>query len=269
MAVEPRFAITNLRTSLAPIGEESNPLVRQHRLEESSLEAARAEMENAAADMRERRGSAADDHILQHSQLQSWMFEWLELLTAKLEQDIAAMRARVDELDPETIDKKPQRWGGSTQMKPANLLLYITLLPTDKLALISILEIMRLAGAGGIPDGMKTLRGLLAVGKAVETEYRADTIKTSAGTDSPEWLRTLDPQTQKPNRALVATVWNNLGKQTASNLQVNPQEDLRNVWTPAWSQMIQLAVGSFLVDALLSVAKVARTGKHPKTGEEV
>jgi DNA-directed RNA polymerase len=151
----------------------------------------------------------------------------------------------------------------------------MSLLPVDKLALITILEIMRMSGSGGIADGMKALRGMLAVGKAVETEYRAETIKNVAGVDSPHWLRAIDPQTQKPSRALVSSVWRNLGnqlkegKEGADEADRQLEHDLRTVWTPAWSQMVHLGLGSYLVESLLSVAKVQRSGKDPVTGEQV
>jgi DNA-directed RNA polymerase len=164
---------------------------------------------------------------------------------------------------------------GTRGMKEDTLVLYLSLLPLDKLALITIIELMRQAGSHGVADGMKSLRGFLAVGKAIETEYRAETIKTVAGVDSPQWLRTLDPQTQKPTRQLVGSVWRKLGKQLDQPdgerqvMDTETEEDLRAVWTPAWSQMTQLGLGSYLVDALLQVAKVDRTAMDPATGERM
>jgi hypothetical protein len=50
---------------------------------------------------------------------------------------------------------------------------FLRLLPASKLAVITILELMRLHGTGGVAEGMKTSRALVSVGKAVEGECRA------------------------------------------------------------------------------------------------
>ncbi|KAK6904008.1 hypothetical protein I203_107520 [Kwoniella mangroviensis CBS 8507] len=270
---EARFAITNLRSTLSSISSSSLPLNRQRKLEEASLQAARAELEESS----KRLQNAGDNPILQRSQLQGWMHGWLGLLTAELEQRISAMQAELPPIADDKYDVTTQKYSASSKMKRGVLLMYLQLLPVDKLALITILEIMRMSGSGGIADGMKALRGMLAVGKAVETEFSAETIKNVAGVDSHHWLRTIDPQTQKPNRQLVGSVWRRIGEQiknqgsaeTIESSSMMMHDDLHQVWTPSWSQMAQLGVGSELVDALLKVAKVQRTAKNPMTGEEV
>ncbi|OCF41176.1 DNA-directed RNA polymerase, mitochondrial [Kwoniella heveanensis CBS 569] len=273
MSTEARFAITNLRQTLGSISSASLPLNRQRKLEEASLQAARAELEEAS----KRLQGTQDNASLQRSKLQSWMHGWLGLLTTELEQRIAAMQAEQAGLSDEQLDGTPPRYSASSKMKRSVLVMYLQLLPVEKLALITILEVMRMSGSGGISDGMKALRGMLAVGKAVETEFRAETIKNIAGVDSHHWLRTIDPQTQKPSRQLVGSVWRRIGEQvktskleeTSDSLSTATHDDLHQVWTPPWSQMAQLGVGSELVDALLKVAKVERVGRNPETGEEV
>ncbi|WWC67681.1 uncharacterized protein I206_101593 [Kwoniella pini CBS 10737] len=266
---EARFAINNLRSTLLPISTSSLPLNRQHKLEEASLQAARAELEESA----KRLQNAHDNPTLQRSRLQGWMHNWLGLLTTELEQRISIMQAEQALIPENKINVSPTRYSAHNKMKKEVLLMYLQLLPVDKLALITILELMRMSGSGGIADGMKALRGMLAVGKAVETEFRAETIKNVAGIDSHHWLKTIDPQTQKPSRQLVGSVWRQIGEKikTGGNIESSStnHEDLQQVWTPAWSQMAQLGVGSELVDALLKVAKVQRTAKNPTTGEEI
>ena len=53
----------------------------------------------------------------------------------------------------------------------------MSLVKPEKLSLITILELMHLQGSGGVAEGMKTARALLAVGKAVEIEYKAEMCK--------------------------------------------------------------------------------------------
>ncbi|KAK4689779.1 hypothetical protein P7C73_g327, partial [Tremellales sp. Uapishka_1] len=269
-----RFAITNLRHALEELNSPTLALAhnRQLKLEDASKEAAAAELAHSAKQMDSRAGqTAAESRALQREKLQSWMHGWLGLLTTRLETDIEAMKKKQDAIPEDQRETAPQAWTSSSTMKDSYLVLYLTLLSPPKLALIVILEIMRMSGSGGISDGMKTLRGLVAVGKAVETEYRAETIKSVAGVDSSTWMKTLDPQTHKPDRKLVSNVWYHLGKrlesQEGSKLPLD--EDLKSVWTAQWSQMAQVAVGSYLVDALLDVAKVQRTAVDPVTGESV
>lgn len=238
-------------------------------LERASYDAAALELQRShemIAKDKNKAGSA-DDTLLQRQRLQSWMFEWSGALKAKLAEDVEGMRSRLTDGESSTANFT----SGTAGMQDDVLVLYLTLLPVDKLALITIIEIMRQAGSHGIADGMKALRGMLAVGKAVETEYRAETIKNVAGVDSPQWLRTLDPQTQKPTRLLVSSVWRKLGQQLkeGGDLEQQMQDDLRAVWTPAWSQMTHVGVGSYLVKTLLSVAKVTRTAINAETQERM
>lgn len=47
---------------------------------------------------------------------------------------------------------------------------FLRLLEPSKLAIITILELMRLHGTGGVSEGMRTSRALISVGRAVEEE---------------------------------------------------------------------------------------------------
>jgi DNA-directed RNA polymerase len=267
---EARFAVSNLRKNLEKIASPSIPVNRQRDLEHASYDAAQAELEQASRMMKD--GNVSDNQALQQGRLQSWMHDWYRALTVKLREDIAAMQQKVDEKEFNVQQYKSTL---STGMKDPAILLYLTLLPVEKLALITVLEVMRMAGSGGITDGMKALRGMLSVGRAVETEYRADTIKNVSGVDSPQWLRTIDPTTQRPSRALVTQVWQRLGhqvkegKQGSSSNDPTAEADWRSVWTPSWPQSTHVGVGSVLIEALLSVAKVTRKARDPETGETV
>ena len=218
-----------------------------------------------------------ESQVLQKEQLQSWMHSWLGALSAKLREDIEAMRERQSSVQDSVFDRGLPTHTNTNGMAEYNLLLYLTLLPPEKLALITILEVMRMSGSGGIADGMKATRGMLAVAKGVEREYRAETIRSVAGIDSPLWLRTIDPQTQKPSPQLIQQVWEQVGKigegdtrrarnQRIGSHDVALEESLKAVWTPPWSELVHVAVGGYLLKALISAAKVTRSGIDPDTG---
>lgn len=259
--------MSNLRKNLEKISTPSYAINRQRDLEYASLDAARAELEHASKQMKD--VNVSDMQALQQGKLQSWMHDWYRALTVKLREDIATIR---DQEEGKTFNPVDVQLAAMAGMKEKALLLYITLLPPEKLALITVLEVMRMAGSGGVSDGMKALRGMLSVGKAVETEYRAETIKSVAGVDSSHWLRTIDATSQRPTRALVTQVWQNLGKQIKNGQEGSASDapvdvEWKTIWTPSWSQASHLGVGGFLLDRLLKVAKVTRKGKDPETGE--
>jgi DNA-directed RNA polymerase len=278
-----RFAVTNLRNTLSKVADTSLPRERQIALEKASYDAAQAEMVHAYEQMAKlNSGGKQDPTVLQRQRLQSWMYEWHGALRSRLATDMAAVRSALDATAGQDVPAPPgpgRRALSVIGLKDQSLALYLTLLPVDRLALITVIEIMRQCGGHGVMDGMKALRAMLAVGKAVETEYRAETIRNVAGTDSPQWLRTLDAQTQKPTPALVGSVWRKLGKQleegeslgetSAQGLNKSIEDDLRAVWTPPWSQMAHLGVGDWLVTRLLDEAVVSRRGTDPETGEEM
>ena len=300
---EARFAVRNLRSTLEKLSDVAMPAhKRQMELEKASYDAAKEELAHSAELLSKQKSAvnAQDDQKLQRQVLQGWMYTWLGQLKAQLSDDIFALRQKLDAGEGVELDKHAfaDLGTGPIGMKDNALALYLTLLPVDKLAIITVIEIMRQSGGHGVADGMKALRAMLAVGKAVETEYRAETIRSVAGVDSAHWQRALDPQTQKPNQQTVSKVWRKLGKQMASGerrgepsqarkqgeewsdwkandkaaaatLEKAQEDDLKAVWTPPWSQMAHLGVGSFLVSRLLQTAKVQRTAVDPETDEEM
>jgi len=205
------------------------------------------------------------------------MYEWLQVLQEKLRTDIAVMGERVGEeaqqsLDPEVdLKLRNPRFAHleSKKVQEDSLYLYLSILPPEKLALITILEAMRTIGSSGIIDGMKTVKGIINIGKAVETEYQAETIRNLGGMDSKAWQNSLNPTTQMPVSHLITSAWRKIGTDV-QEAQTRPGEvDWSQVWTPEWSMQKQIDVGGYLFAALIDSAKVARTAIHPKTGKEV
>lgn len=280
-----RFAIINLRATLRELrgSRDQDPVRRQQLLEAASLSAAKAELEHAAQMVKDRNLQSVEDaKKLGSTRIQAWMHDWSLELTKRLEKDIRAMQNQAGKVkskpDPTRALNLQSR--SSPRTKPADLILYLQLLPTDKLALITILEITRLAGSSGIPDGMKTLRALLTVGKAIETEYRAGALRDVIGAGSKSWLGQLSESGggggggESVSGRQLDYIWNRLGsiikdepsapEPDEPSLIVDPERSqgmldaMKAVWTPTWSQGTHLAIGSMLVNALLETAKVTR-----------
>ncbi|KAI0270564.1 DNA/RNA polymerase [Gloeopeniophorella convolvens] len=181
---------------------------------------------------------------LKQPDLQLWMWQWHQQLHARLKEDIALLRKQ-----EESTKTKPQQ----------RLVPFLSLIKPDKLSLITILEIMRLQGTGGVADGMKTARGLVAVGRAVELEYKAQmckknniTVPSSTRSGEQGFFSRFSYQDLHARRV------------TARKYMEDAEE-----WTSEWTQVLRVRVGSFLVDRLMEVAKVIRTGRDKRTGEPV
>jgi DNA-directed RNA polymerase len=260
----PRFAIANLRATFRNIPADDLPLRRQELLETASLAAARAELENAAQLIQDQGlKQVADSQRLQRGKLQAWMWQWSKDLSARLAKDIEA-------LEKKTSD--PNNKAKAKAAADTDLLLYLRLLSPEKMALVTILEVMRSSGAGGIADGLKTLRGLIQVGKAIETEYRAATIQNMLGKDSRSMFAG-GVQSGKDNQRAVNRLWQQVGKASTTSEKANEadkqrianldhshaMEVLRKVWTPDWTQQKHVAVGAVLMNALVDTAKIERT----------
>lgn len=126
------------------------------------------------------------------------------------------------------------------------------------MSLITILELMRLQGTGGVTEGMKTARALLTVGKAIELEYKAEVLKKH---------NIQIPQTPtKPHEKSYFSrrAYHDLQswRMTAQHYAVDAVE-----WTSDWTQVVRARIGSFLVDCLMDVATVSRTAIDKRTGE--
>ena len=128
----------------------------------------------------------------------------------------------------------------------------------DKLSLITILELMRLHGSGGITDGMKTARALLAVGKAVEIEYKGQMCRKN---------KIQIPNIVKGDHSFFSRFgYRELhARRVAAAKYMEDAEE----WTADWTPLVRVKVGSILVDALMEVATVERMGVDKRTGEKV
>lgn len=270
----PRFAIANLRATLQTLALDEEPRRRQEILEAASLAAARAELEHAAAEIKEQGLKHVEENMkLGSSKLQACMWNWLQEMTKTMSVELAEMGKRAEawnEWKAKNPDKMKAREGyKSAQSEEADLYVYLDMLSPEKMAMVTIFELLRLSGAGGITDGMKTLRGLVGVGKGVETEYRAETLHALLGKHAYE-----KNETPRVKGYQIDSMWKRLNSNNSDADVVETiiesaskeggvfSEDLMrsygNVFAPDWTQQKHLAIGSFLVDQLIKSAKIVR-----------
>lgn len=127
--------------------------------------------------------------------------------------------------------------------------------------MITILELMHLQGSGGVNDGMKTARAILAVGKAVEMEHKAEMCKKNN-------ISFFPGNAARPNEF---GFFSGLGYRNLHARRVAARKYMEDAeeWTAEWTQTVKVKVGSFLVDCLMDVATVTRTGVDKRSGDTV
>lgn len=240
------FNLNNLRSHLAQVTLARRVLPedlasRQKLLEESVYDVAVERLRHEARLFDE---LGLGNRELHHADLQKWMWDWHQKLKARLEAEIKDIITAEEKLAAQV-----QRMGP-----------FLSLVKPEKLSLITILEIMRLQGSGGVSDGMKTARALLTVGRAVENEYKAEMCKRN---------HIAIPSHARPKE--FTGYFTGLGykdlharRMTAAKYMEDSEE-----WTSAWTQVLRVRVGSILVDCLMDTATIERTAVDKRTNEEI
>lgn len=244
----------NLSTLGLPITDASpafiSPTSRQRLLEESSYDAARQlyihEMEELAKVGKDK------DRGMTSSWLQTYMYQWMKDLEQKLIADSS-----------ETGRKSA--WGKEADIEP-----FMRLLKPDKMALITIVEMLRLGGSGGVGDGMKATRAILHVGKAIENEYHAELLKGSGSSKSFE--KAMERVAEGSNMGSSTAIDGSWSQEKTLSVMwrrelAKREKEGDTSWRPSWSQGIRAKVGSLLITALMEVAKVERSATNELTGE--
>ena len=240
------FNLDNLRRHLAEVTLARRVLpedvsARQKLLEESVYDVAVARLKyeaNLFADL------GLQNNALHVPDLKQWMWDWHTKLKARLEKELKNIVAA----------EKEKR--GQISLSP-----FLALVKPERLSLITILEIMRLQGSGGVFDGMKTTRALVAVGKAVELEYKAQMCRTNK-------IHIPSTAVSKQGDA-GASFFSNMGYRNLQERRVAAAKHTMDgeAWTAAWTQVVRSKVGGILVDCLMDVAEVTRTAEDKKTGK--
>lgn len=239
------FNLTNLRNHLAAVTLHRRVLpedaaARQKLLEESVYDVA-VERWKHEAEMFEELGLGKKG--LDNADLRSWMWQWHQ----KLQNRIAGEIQNLVKAEAKLTERQQLQ-----RLSP-----FLTLIKPEKLSLITILEIMHLHGTGGVNDGMKTARALIAVGKAVEIEYKAEMCKKNN-------IAVPSPATSRQQ-----SFFSNLGYRALHERRLAARKYMEDYeeWTSEWTQTVRVRVGSFLVDALMDVATITRTAMDRRTNE--
>jgi len=238
------FNLDNLRRHLAEVTLARRVLpedvaARQKLLEESVYDVAVERLKHQADVFME---LGLGNNLLAPD-LRQWMWNWHTKLKARLGTEIKHIA---------TAEKKATK----TPLAP-----YLALVKPERLSMITILEIMRLQGSGGVYDGMKTTRALVGVGKAVEMEYKAQMCRANK--------IHIPAAVVSRQGELTASFFSNMGYRSLQERRIAAARHMTDgeAWTAAWTQVVRSRVGGILVDCLMDVAVVTRTAEDKTTGE--
>lgn len=163
--------------------------------------------------------------------LNSILWQWYQDMLPLVEKELADAQRKVaaskdrDELSP-----------------------YLVLLNPGKMCVITILELLKLNSTGGVVEGMRTARAVLAVGKAIEMEFRSEQIVKNE--------QRLVKDLNKKSKQFLKFVRNAQYTLRSMDLEKNKI---------VWPQHIIAKMGSLLISLLIRVARVQVEGKDPIT----
>ncbi|KAF9264462.1 DNA/RNA polymerase [Marasmius fiardii PR-910] len=238
------FNLANLRRHLAEVALARRVLpeevtARQKLLEESVYDTAVERLQHEANVLGE---LGLDNNSLRQPDLRRWMWDW----HAKLKDRLATEIKNISGAEAKSS------FVTSGSSNNVHLSPYLSLVNPERLSLITILEIMRLQGTGGISEGMKTTRALITVGKAVENEYKS------------QMCRRNNIALPTMGRPTEAGYFSNLGYSSLLERRLVAARHMEDGegWTAPWTQAARAKVGGILVDCLMDVATVTRTTVH-------
>ena len=137
---------------------------------------------------------------------------------------------------------------------------FLELLPTDKLAAVTILSIMTTFGTNGIDKGLTLSKAILKIAHEVEEESLFEAIqKDKAG-------KFYAKDDQKLTRGRLKLYRQGILHASKSSLT---KDRLPQTLMQDWPLAISAKVGAWLMSCLIDVAKIPVTLTHPKTGELV
>jgi len=216
---------------------DNDLVTRQRHLESSMYELAIEQLKFRAEKFQEQ--GLNDSNHLHNRSIQSWMWTWHNLLQKRLKEEIATVQMN-----------------GAKNPDDAEVILHLTRVSPEKLSLLTILEVMRLSGTGGVVSGMKTARALISVGKAVEGEYKSQVCREHGL-----------PYKEMQNKS--GDFFSNLGYKHLHQRRVAAAQTMSDneKWTSPLPQAVRSKVGGLLVHCLMEVAQITRTMKNRETGK--
>lgn len=244
----------------------SDPYMRQKWLEDSALESARKRLKVANETMS---AAAKGSMDLGDRQIQLWMWDWFTSMQEELKSIVASIqdakptrRSSASQSKAQLLEEETEEGQGQQEERqrvPDSLQPLLKAISTERLALIPVLEIMALLGAGE-SGGLRVARACGVIGKSIEKEYHAQQAKR----------RERLARSGVRGHGTAAIDRDTLAVMDGRDItQPEVRDELKSLasardemWTTTrWSNAMQLKMGSFLLDLLTRVALIRRSAQ--------
>lgn len=177
--------------------------------------------------------------------LNATLWRWSEDITPLIKEEIELCK-NINDVDVSSLSKAALAQH-KERLKYAP---FFSLVTAEKMSAITILELLKLNSTGGVTEGMRTARSVVAVANALELEFRSEQLLKSENSAFRDLKKA-----------------NNL-KKYAQSLSTFKSERLTD-WKFIWPQEVKVKIGSLLISMLMHVAKVQVEGIDPITKEVV
>ncbi|OLL22655.1 DNA-directed RNA polymerase, mitochondrial [Neolecta irregularis DAH-3] len=260
-----------LRQAVSPLTDSSAEIVPLTDLSPEDIHKAVTQNDDFLRNLA--RQKALEAHAM-HSALEKWRFDheqmkklgivqtggfgslllsWYQALLPAIEEELACIAVLETK-----IAKREQ-----LPLKEMNKYIhgkFISLLTPEKLAVLTVMELVKAATTGDSAIGLRTTHALIEVGQAVESEI------VSLQLQKKENSSLLPRMNMKPSALLRSDRAFSLALKIARK---RAEEQVLGVgeWRNRWSEDIQLRVGAFLTSMFLRVAKFEVT-HYKDTGEK-
>ncbi|KAH3680771.1 hypothetical protein WICMUC_000122 [Wickerhamomyces mucosus] len=215
-------------------------LERQKFLERRAIEAAQERWKHDYEEIKNQGSFNVSKNL--NATLWKWYSDMIPALTEEVERCSNIRKVDVSSLSKAAKSQYNER------LKYADFMLYVS---PEKLASITILELLKLNSTGGVADGMRTARAVVGVANAIELEFRSEKLLET------ENQIFKDAKKNKNDLKKYARLLKSFNSEKSTELQY------------IWPHDVKVKIGSLLISILMHVAKVQVEGVDPITKKKV
>ena len=230
--------------------------MRQERLEKDTFTAAldRWRLEHSQAPSR-----GGVDGVLQTKTIGALMWTWHEALTPLIREEIRKANQAEGLEEAGALDRERCSYGP-----------YLQYLSPEKLSAVTIIYCLDKMAKIGVDRGARVTPLVVQIGKTIEDESAAETIKDwydnwlwKGARDRKQRLRHLIKMQKNPRLKRPSSAMSVVNAQETSTDQANATSTVHEPWSSA----VHARVGAVLVSLLIQGAKMEVVREDPKTGQ--
>lgn len=185
--------------------------------------------------------------------LNAYMWEWQQTLTSEIKKELK--RCQMAEQGALTVEERERLLYGP----------FLALVPPEKMATITLMEIMKLQKNMGVADGLRSTTAILQVGSAIMEEYQANLLMN---------------MTQQEENHFQKAQRKKLLEESFRNTR-DFQREVRRIrdrtasvsaeygGLQTWPQYYKAKVGGCLLHLMIENAMIPVSTINPTTGEEI